>query len=91
MQKIIVLLAASIITLIAFKSPTQFIIRGKITDNKGQPLSGVSINIRETKMGTASAADGVSSPFLVHFKSRIIVSLFSCLVVPAVGRSGAKA
>ncbi len=41
MQKIIVLLAASIITLIAFKSPTQFIIRGKITDNKGQPLSGV--------------------------------------------------
>ena len=33
----------------------------------------------------------VSSPFLVHFKSRIIVSLFNCLVVPAVGRSGAKA
>ena len=61
MQKIIVLLAASIITLIAFKSPTQFIIRGKITDNKGQPLSGVSINIRETKIGTASAADGTYS------------------------------
>ena len=33
----------------------------------------------------------VSSPFLVHFKSRIIVSLFNCLVIPAVGRSGAKA
>lgn len=61
MQKIIVLLAVSIITLIAFKSPTQFIIRGKITDNKGQPLSGVSINIRETKIGTASAADGTYS------------------------------
>ena len=33
----------------------------------------------------------VSSPFLVHFKSRKIVSLFNCLFVPAVGRSGAEA
>ena len=33
----------------------------------------------------------VSSPFLVHFKSRIIVSLSRYFVVPAVGRSGAEA
>jgi hypothetical protein len=37
------------------------------------------------------AHDPVSSPFLVHFKSRKIVSLINCFVVPAVGRSGAEA
>ena len=74
MQKIIVLLAASIITLIAFKSPTQFIITGKITDNKGQPLSGVSINIRETKIGTASAANGTYS---INVPDEKTVLLFS--------------
>jgi hypothetical protein len=44
--------------------------------------NGLTVAIYET---------GVGSPFSVHFKSRKIVSLFSCFVFSAVGRSRAKA
>jgi Ca-activated chloride channel family protein len=58
MQKIIVLLATAIIALVAFKTPTQFIVTGKITDKRGQPIAGVTVLIKNTKTATTSAGDG---------------------------------
>ena len=47
MQKIIALFVTAIIALVAFKSPTQFIVTGKIAGNKA-PLSGVPVSIKKT-------------------------------------------
>ena len=49
MQKIFVVMATAIIVLLAFKSPTQFVVTGKITDDAGQRLSGVSVSVKGTK------------------------------------------
>jgi Ca-activated chloride channel family protein len=61
MQKTIALLAIAIIALLAFKTPTQFVVTGKITDNKKQPIAGVTVKMKNTKTATVSAADGTYS------------------------------
>ena len=48
-------MAAAIIALLAFKSSHQFVVTGKITDDKGQPLSGVSVSVKAT--GTVALSD----------------------------------
>jgi len=53
--------------------------------NNGMKTSAETLNIILTQLAT------VGSPSLVQFKSRKIVSLFNCFVVPAVGRSEAQA
>lgn len=74
MQKIIVLLATAIIALVAFKSSTQFIVTGKIIDNKGQPLPGVSVIVKETKTTTVSAVDGSYSITVPDEKAVLLFS-----------------
>ncbi|WP_346318372.1 TonB-dependent receptor [Chitinophaga sp. YIM B06452] len=39
-------------------APSQVAVSGVVTDNTGQPLPGVSINVKGTSIGTASDADG---------------------------------
>lgn len=48
-------MATAIITLLAFKSSNQFIVTGKITDDKGQPLSEVSVSVKGK--GTVALSD----------------------------------
>ncbi len=74
MQKIIVLLAIAIITLVAFKSPTQFVVTGKITDNKKQPIPGVTVMIKDTIMATSTAADGSYSITVPDEKAVLLFS-----------------
>lgn len=33
-------------------------VRGKVTDEKGQPVSGITVNVKGTKTATATVADG---------------------------------
>jgi hypothetical protein len=49
------------------------------------------LNLHSYSQADSTTTGIVGSPFLVHFKSRKIFSLFNCLVFPAVGRSGAQA
>jgi Ca-activated chloride channel homolog len=76
MQKIIALFAFAIITLIAFKSPNNFIVTGKITDSSGQPLTGVTVKIKQTKTVELSATDGSYS---INVPDEKAVLQFSCV------------
>lgn len=58
MQKLFVAAAIAIIALLALKTPPSFTVTGKITDGKGQPLSGVIIKIKNTKSDTQSDVVG---------------------------------
>lgn len=61
MQKKIFLSATivAIVALLAFtNSPTNFIVSGKITDEKGQSVVGATISIKGSQTVTASGADG---------------------------------
>ena len=51
-------MATAIIALLAFKSSTQFVVTGKITDDTGQVLSGVLVNVKGTKISTQSGIQG---------------------------------
>jgi Ca-activated chloride channel family protein len=50
----------------------QFTITGKITDEKGVPLQGVSITVKGTKTGTASDASGFYSIQVPHEKATLV-------------------
>ncbi len=39
----------------------QNVVRGKVTDNNGQPASGVTVNVKGTRTNTATADDGTFS------------------------------
>lgn len=43
------------------KEAIVFTVRGKVTDNKGSPIQGVSIQLKGTATGTATQADGAYS------------------------------
>ncbi|MDB5276089.1 MAG: hypothetical protein JWR61_1044 [Ferruginibacter sp.] len=74
MQKIIVLLATAIIALVAFKTPTQFVVTGKITDKTKQPVAGVAVMVKNTKTATVSAADGSYSITVPDEKAVLVFS-----------------
>lgn len=58
MQKIFLLIAAFAFTMLAFKSPTSFIVTGKITDIDGNPVSFASVKIKGTNSGVSADANG---------------------------------
>jgi Ca-activated chloride channel family protein len=74
MQKTIALLAIAIIALLAFKTPTQFVVTGKITDKTKQPVPGVSVMIKNTKTATVSAVDGSYSITVPDEKAVLLFS-----------------
>ena len=74
MQKILALLVTATIVLVAFKSPTQFVVTGKITDNKKQPISGVMVMIKNAKTATVSAVDGSYSITVPDEKAELLFS-----------------
>lgn len=44
--------------MMAFRSPVEYVVSGKITDEVGKPMPNVSIIIKGTKTGTTSRQDG---------------------------------
>jgi len=57
MKKILLMISAIFLLLVNVKAQNRTI-SGKITDDQGQPLSGVSVEIKGTKVGTATNAQG---------------------------------
>jgi Ca-activated chloride channel family protein len=60
--------------LLAFKTPTQFVVTGKITDKTKQPVPGVSVMIKNTKTATVSAVDGSYSITVPDEKAVLLFS-----------------
>jgi len=77
MQKKIFLAAtiAAIVALLAFTtSSVKFIVTGKITDDKGQPIANVTIAKKGTNSGTQSNADGNYSITISGEKAVLVFS-----------------
>lgn len=49
-------------------------IKGRITDNKGEPLAGVSIKVKNTGIGVTTASDGTFSISIPDIRSTLVVS-----------------
>lgn len=61
MKKIRLLLAALLVVGLGFAQQPQKDVTGKVTDNAGQPLSGVTITNKNTNVSTLSSSDGAYS------------------------------
>lgn len=59
MQKIVLLFVAAVFTLLAFKPSNEFIVKGKITDEKGQPASFATVKVRGTATGVSADVNGI--------------------------------
>lgn len=59
MKKVILSLLVSMA--IAFSASAQKTVTGKVTDADGKPVSGVSVTVKGTTVGTSTAADGTYS------------------------------
>ena len=62
----------SLFVLFAFRSPVAFVVSGKVTDDKGDPIPAVSILIKGTTTGTITLMDG-SFKITVSRESAILV------------------
>src|SRR5688572_12951615 len=59
MRKLLVLLTAFL--LLAGSLYAQKIVTGKVSDDKGNPIPGVSVQIKGTKSGTVTSSEGTYS------------------------------
>jgi len=59
MKKVILSLLVSMA--LAFSASAQKTVTGKVTDANGKPVSGVSVTVKGTSVGTSTAADGTYS------------------------------
>jgi len=57
-RQLIFLMPVLFFSLVAFSQSNGSTIKGKVLDEKGTPLSSVSVNIKESSTGTSTAADG---------------------------------
>ncbi len=84
MQKIILMLVAVMITLLAFKSPTDFIVTGKIIDTNGNPVPFASVKIKGTRSALSADQNGIFSINVASENAVLIISGvgFKTLEVP---------
>lgn len=61
MKRILLLIAPIIIVMLAFRPINSFVVTGTVTDDKGQPLSTVSVVLKGSKLGTMTDAKGTYS------------------------------
>jgi len=58
MKRILILIMPLVLILLAFRPVQSITVTGIVTDEKGSPLSGVSIQVKGTRTGTSAASDG---------------------------------
>lgn len=68
------MLTPVLVFMLAFRPVNSVTITGKITDEKGNPVVNASINLKGTRIGTASANDGTYSLLLNELKGTLIFS-----------------
>jgi TonB-linked SusC/RagA family outer membrane protein len=73
MRKIFLILSAMLLLLVNAMAQTRPI-SGKVTDENGQPVSGVSVVVKGTKTGTATNADGT---FTINVPDNATTLVFS--------------
>ena len=65
MQKILLVFALAVFSLLAFKVPGSFIVSGNITDSNGSPVPFASVMIKGTRTGVSADANGA---YAIHVK-----------------------
>lgn len=58
MRYIACFICSVVIILMAFRSPSEFVVSGKITDQTGRPLGGVAVMVKGTSNGVTTGQDG---------------------------------
>lgn len=58
MKKIILLIAPIIIFILAFRPVNSFTVSGIVSDEAGVPIPGISVQVKGTRTGVATANDG---------------------------------
>jgi Ca-activated chloride channel homolog len=66
----------AVFSLLSFYRPAAFIVQGKVMDDKGTPVAGVSVNEKATKTGTTTDANG---DFKITVSSENAVLVFSAI------------
>jgi Ca-activated chloride channel family protein len=74
MQRILFMLIPLMLAILAFRPVYSHVITGKVVDEKGNPLSGVTITIKGTNSATVTATDG---SFSISVKDNNTVLVFS--------------
>lgn len=68
------LFAVNILLLCSFSGFSQFRVKGKITDEKGELLIGVNVMVKNTNAGTLSGIDGSYSIEVADNQSILVFS-----------------
>ncbi|MFN6080003.1 MAG: carboxypeptidase-like regulatory domain-containing protein, partial [Bacteroidota bacterium] len=68
------LFAVNILLLCSFSGFSQFRVKGKITDEKGESLVGVNVMVKNTSAGTLSGIDGGYSIEVADNQSVLVFS-----------------
>ena len=69
------LFAVNILLLCSFSGFSQFRVKGKISDEKGESLVGVNVMVKNTSAGTLSGIDG---NYTIEVTNNQSVLVFSC-------------
>lgn len=74
MKRILFMLIPLLLAILAFRPFMSHVITGKIVDQKGNPLPGVSVSIKGTSTSTVSATDGSFSITVADDKAVLVFS-----------------
>src|SRR5262245_37326200 len=74
MKRILFMLIPLVLAILAFRPVFSHIITGKVVDEKGNPLPGVTITIKGTNSSTVTATDGSFSISVKDDKAVLVIS-----------------
>src|SRR4051812_33681736 len=75
MQRILLMLIPLMLAILAFRPEISTVITGKIVDQKGNPLPGVTVSIKGTNTTTTSAEDGSFSISVADENAVLVFSM----------------
>ena len=76
MKYVLLSCLAAVFSLLSFRSLTGFNVQGKVTDDKGNPVTGAAVNEKGTKSGTTTDGNG---EFKITVGSEKAVLVFSAI------------
>src|SRR6185436_13574976 len=74
MQRILFLLIPLVLVILAFRTDFSQVITGKVVDEKGNPLPGITITVKGTNSSTTTATDGSFTISVANDKAVLVIS-----------------
>jgi Ca-activated chloride channel homolog len=74
MKRLLFMMAPLVVLMLAFRPITTSIVTGKITDQKGNPVAGATIQVKGTTQATTSLSDGTFSISIPQSKAVLVIT-----------------